>query len=114
MERLLYAYTQDFRADFEASKQGDYGSQQLTSKASPLLEKQLSWEELLDQYAISVGGITEDDGVGVSRERIQQYRLFIKDICKSSSKQFPGELTVDDARNYVNCLQKGSLAVATQ
>ena len=114
IERLLYGYTGDFRADFDARKQSVYGSEQLKRKAPPLPEKQVSWEQLLEQYAITVGGTTEKDGIGVSRNRIIQYKLYIREVIKITRKHFPGELTIDDARLFVNKLQTGSLAVGTQ
>lgn len=67
MEQRLLGYASDLRTDAYARMQGDYGSKQLESKAPPLPERKVSWEEVLEQYAISVGGTTEDDGVGVRK-----------------------------------------------
>ena len=64
IERLLNRYTGDFRADFDAWVQGDFSSKQLERKAPPLPEKKVSWEQVLEQCAISVGGTTEEDGMG--------------------------------------------------
>ena len=50
----------------------------------------------------------------MSKDRILQYKLYIKDICKVSGKYLPDDLTVNDARNYGNNLQKGLLAVGIQ
>ena len=41
---LLYRYTGDLRADFDARVQEDFGSKQLENKAPPLPEKKVSWE----------------------------------------------------------------------
>ena len=94
--------------------QEDFGSKQLENKAPPLPEKKVSWEQVLEQYAISVGGTTEEEGIGVSKDRIDEYKLYIRDIIKLSHRYFPDELTVDDARMFVNEIQTGSLAVGTQ
>ena len=110
----LWGYVDDLRADVKARREGDYSTDRLKSKAPPLPQKQVSWAQVLEQYAISVGGTTEDDGIGVSKDRIAQYRLYIREICEVSGKAFPAELQVDHARQYVNHLQQGSLAIKTQ
>ena len=72
LEKQLGAYLEDWCMEMNARLQGDYGTNRLASKAPPLPEKKISWEQLLDQYLISVGGTTENDGVGVSEDRILQ------------------------------------------
>ena len=77
-------------------------------------ERKVSWDQVLEQYQISVGGTTEQDGIGVSQDRLVQYRLYIRGITESSGRYFPSELTIEDARKYANELQSGSLSVGTQ
>lgn len=107
-------YGTDARADLEKLQAGDFSQPSLRTKAPPLPVKQQTWEQLLDQYLISAGGITEIDGIGVSQDRIAAYRLSIREICESSKKYFPNELTQDDVRKFVNSLQQGTLAIKTQ
>ena len=49
----------------------------------------------------------------MSKDQIIEHKLYIRDIIKLSQKHYPDELTVDDARLFVNKLQRGSLAVGT-
>ena len=55
--------------------QEDFDSKQLENKAPPLPEKKVSWEQVLEQYAISEGGTTEEEGIGLSKDRINEYKL---------------------------------------
>lgn len=114
MSQRLWGYLEDLKADVEARRDGDFGAQHLEAKAPPLPERKVSWDQVLEQYAISVGGTTEQDGIGVSKDRLTQYRLYIRDITESSGRYFPSELTIEDARRYANELQSGPLAVGTQ
>ena len=113
VQRLM-GYVGDLSADIEAREEGDFNSSQLKDKAPDLPKRKLTWEDLLEQYRISVGGTTESEGIGVSQDRIAQYQLAIREICESSQRYFPDELTQDDARRYVNELQQGSRSVNTQ
>lgn len=110
----MLRYAADAKADVQKLQRGDFSAPVLKAKAPPLPVKRLSWEQLLDQYVISVGGITEVDGVGIAKDRLAQYRLAIRVMCQSSGTCFPTELTTDHVRTFVNELQQSGLSANTQ
>ncbi|QNI54927.1 phage integrase family protein [Synechococcus sp. BIOS-E4-1] len=112
--RQMLRYAPDARADITKLQEGDFSPPSLAAKAPPLPTKQLTWDEMMEQYKISTGGITEEDGVGVSKTRVAQYELAIREICLSSGKFFPLEITRDDVRKFVNELQTSDRAISTQ
>ena len=114
IQQRLLGYVGDMRKDLKARAAGDFGSSVLEDKAPPLPKRKVTWEQVLEQYRISVGGTTEADGQGVGKDRIAAYRNAIADITKRTGKHFPDELKIDDARKYANALQASDLAIRTQ
>lgn len=114
IQKRLLGYARNMRRDLEARADGDFGSSVLEDKAPPLPKRKLRWEQVLEQYRISVGGTTESDGQGVGKDRIAAYQNAIADFIKRTGKHFPDEITIDDAREYANSLQASELAIRTQ
>ena len=114
IQQRLLGYVGDMRRDLEARADGDFGSSVLEDKAPPLPKRQVTWEQVLEQYRISVGGTTETDGQGVGADRIAAYRNAITDFIERTEKHFPNEITIDEARKYANSLQASQLAIRTQ
>ena len=114
IQQRLLGYVGDMRRDLEARADGDFGSAVLESKAPPLPKRKVTWEQVLEQYRISVGGTTESDGQGVGEDRIAAYQNAIADFIEKTGKHFPDEVTIDEAREYANALQESELAIRTQ
>ena len=114
MQKRLQGYAGDIRRDLEARAEGDFGSSVLGDKAPPLPKRKVTWQQVLEQYRISVGGTTESNGQGVGEYRIGAYQNAITDFVERTGKHFPDEITIDDARAYANALQQSQLAISTQ
>ena len=56
----------------------------------------------------------EENGIGISTKRVELYKHIIKELVEYTSKHFPNELTIDDARTYVNKLQASDKAIRTK
>ncbi len=110
----LLGYFPIIQADMQKLSNMNYSSPRLAEIAPPIPQRKVTWEQLVNQYQISVGGTTETVGQGVSEDRIKDYWIAIKDICKSTGKSFPDALTINDIRHYVNELMQGTLAIKTQ
>ena len=63
---------------------------------------------------VDAGGTRDDDGVGVTRDRVNRYWTAIKEITESSGKTYPNEINAEDARKYVQVLQRSTRAVSSQ
>ncbi len=114
IQKRLLGYIPMLSTDLEKREAGDFSSADIQSKPPPLPKRKVTWEQLLEQYLVSVGGTTETAGQGVSQDRVKDYQVSIKDLIKSTGKAFPDELTIDDIREYVNALSKSDLAIKTQ
>ena len=106
-QRLL-GYGADARADVEKLQANDWSPPALAAKAPPIPKRKLSWQQMLEAWQLSTGGVLEVDGYGVSRMRIKIYEGAIKDFMTHISDVSPEELTIEDARRFINWLQKDS------
>ena len=98
IQQRLLGYAGDAGKELKARADDDFGSAVLESKAPPLPKRKVTWEQVLEQYRISVGGTTESDGQGVGEDRIAAYKNAIADFSRRIGKRFPNEATIDDAR----------------
>jgi len=114
IQKRLLGYAPMLRADLEKREAGDFSSGDIESKPPPLPKRKVTWEQLVEQYRLSVGGTTETEGQGVGEGRIKDYWIAIKDLIKSTGTLFPDEITIDGIREYVNGLSKSNLAIRTQ
>nr|WP_115094147.1 hypothetical protein [Synechococcus sp. UW106] len=114
IQQRLLGYVPMFGADDKRRSEGDFSSGDIETKAPPLPDSQVTWEQLLEQYVLFAGGITEEQGIGISRARLGSYQVAIKQIVETTQKHFPNELTIDDARHFINTLQQSTLAIRTK
>ena len=52
IEKRLFGYIPALSADVKARSEGDFESEELKSKAPGLPKRQVTWEQLLDQYVM--------------------------------------------------------------
>ncbi len=114
IQQRLLGYVPMLGADLQKREAGDFSPGHIESKPPPLPKRKVTWEQLVEQYRLSVGGTIETVGQGVTEGRVQDYEVAIKEIIQSTGKSFPDELTTDHIRDYVNDLMGGTLAVKTQ
>lgn len=69
---------------------------------------------MLEQWLLDSGGLRAETGIGVTQKRCEYYVLAIQELIQISGKQFPAELTITDARKFVNTIQEGTLAIRTK
>jgi len=114
IQQRLLGYLPMVAGDLEKRKQGDFSPADIETKAPPLPERQVTWEQLVEAMQLDAGGIRHIDGVGITEDRIKRYWQVIKEIQQSSGKSFPNELDVADARRYVQELQRSDWATRSQ
>ena len=114
IQQRLLGYVPMFGADVTKRRAGDFSAGDVKTKPPPLPNRKVSWEQIVDQYRLSVGGTTETAGQGVSEGRIKDYWISIRDVIAGTGKEFPDELTIDDIRAYTNALMQSDLSVKTQ
>lgn len=114
MQKRLFGYIPMLGADLQKRGAGDFSAGDIESKPPPLPKGKVTWDQVLEQYLISVGGITEVDGIGVGKDRIKTYRRYIKEFQTIIGKHFPDEVDIEDARQYANHLAKTQLKPPSQ
>ncbi|MDB4484654.1 hypothetical protein N9026_00395 [bacterium] len=106
IQKRLLGYIPMLGADLQKRGAGDFSAGDIESKPPPFPKVKVTWDQVLDQYLISVVGITEVDGIGVGKNRIKTYRRYIKEFQTIIGKHFPDEVDMEDARQYANHLAK--------
>ena len=114
IKQRLWNYLGDFSQDLQARQAGNFNQGVLESKALERPRKKVSWEDIVEQYLISVGGITEVDGIGVGQDRIKTYCRYIQEFQKITGKHFPDEVDMEDARQFANHLATTPLKTPSQ
>lgn len=114
IQQRLMGYLPMIASDLAKRQQGDFSPADIETKAPPLPERQVTWEQLVEAMQLDAGGIRHIDGVGITEDRIKRYWQVISEIQQSSGKSFPNELDVSDARRYVQELQRSSWAIRSQ
>ena len=101
-------------ADSQRLREGDFVTSEIESKAPPLPERKVTYEMLIDEWVRDSGGIREIDGVGISQQKITQYKRDVQEIIEVTKLHYPSEVDIHAARAYLNYLQEGSLAYSTK
>ena len=114
IQQRLFGYVPMIKADLTKRGAGDFSAGDIETKPPPLPNRKVTWEQVVDQYRLSVGGTTETAGQGVSEGRIKDYWISIRDLTAGTGKESPDELTIDDIRRYTNALMQSELSVKTQ
>ena len=68
----------------------------------------MTWEQLFEGWLLSTGGITEDDGYGVSKKRQGPYQTAIREFRQAITNDPPAQVTIEQARAWVRWLQTDS------
>ena len=111
----LLAYMPTMIDDMKKLKHLDYSPPRLQEIAPPLPTRSVTWQDLFDGWALAAGGITEEDGFGVGKDRHRVYQTAIKEFQREITDQPPNEITIDQARSFVRWLQtKSGHASGTQ
>lgn len=76
----LLAYFPQMQADMQKLQQMNYSPPRLQEIAPPLPTRAVTWEQLFEGWVLSTGGITEDDGYGVSKKRQGSYQTAIREF----------------------------------
>lgn len=111
MERIgsaLFIYLPQMQEDMQTLQQMDDSPPQLKEIAPPLPTRGVTWEQLFEGWLLSTGGITEDDGYGVSRGRQGPYLTAIREFRQAITDDSPDRLTIEQARALVRWLQTDS------
>ena len=87
IQQRLFGYIPTFGADDKRRSKGDFSPGDMETKAPPLPSRQVTWDQLLEQYVLSAGGITEEAGIGISQMRLGSYRVAIKQIVEITQKK---------------------------
>lgn len=114
IEHRLFQYLQPLRSDLKKQADGDFSPGELERISPPLPKSQVTFEQLLEQWLLDAGRLRTETGIGISQKRIEHYRRIVQELIQISGKHFPAELTVADARGYVNKIQEGTLAIRTK
>jgi len=114
IHRRFFDYLPVLRKDIEKLEKGDYSAGELGRISPPLPQSRVTFEDLLKQWLLDAGGLRNENGIGVSQKRYEMYQRIYQEVIEISGKHFPAELTVADARKYVNTIQEGSLAIRTK
>ncbi len=113
-EQIL-KYAPIYGRDIEKLKEGDYSPPELATVAPPPPKRLVSWEDLFKCWRISVGGVMEEDGYGISTKRDAHYLTAIKEIQKALGELTPTEVTPALARKYIEYLHtETNLSVRTK
>ena len=107
-------YLQMIKGDLQKREEGDFSTPEIESKAPPLPKSQVTYEQLMEQWLLDAGGLSNEVGVGVSEDRVKAYQRAIDMLIGFSGKHFPAELTLEDARGFVQHLQKSDLAPSSK
>ena len=115
INQQMLRYAADARADIEKAEAGDFSEGELKRKAPAKPKRQLTWEELMQLWRLSTGGVLEEAGYGVSEQRDGAYIRAIKTFKQQMGELLPNDLTEADSRQFIRWLREGSgLAVRTQ
>lgn len=114
IHKRLWGYLQDVKTDLIKRQEGDFNSSSLQDKAPALPKKQVTYEELLEQFELSAGGTVERDGVGITEKRMRAYRHIVGELQRITAKSFPNELTIKDARRFLNEIQQSKLSARSK
>lgn len=114
IRRRFSGYLPMAAADKARMDEGDFSPGDLQVKAPPLPQKKVTYEELLDAWRLNSGGTREIDGMGAGQKRTKEYQTTIKELTEITGKFFPDELTIEDARGYVQHIQTSSLSPSTK
>ena len=114
IQKRLFGYLPMFADDLKKRQEGDFGPADIETKTPPLPERQVTWEQLVEAWQLDAGGVRDVDGIGITKDRIKRYWRVIGEIKQSSGKSFPCEITIADARKYVQELQKSTQAIRSQ
>ena len=114
IQKRLFGYLPMLENDLKKREEGDFGPGAIETKAPPLPERQVTWEQLVEAWQLDAGGVRDVDGIGITKDRIKRYWRVIGEIKQSSGKAYPCEITIADARKYVQELQKSTKAIRSQ
>ncbi len=118
MEKIgeqLLKYIPIYGRDVGKLREGDYSPPELSKVAPPPPKRLVSWEDLFRCWRISVGGVMEEDGYGISTQRDRHYLTVIEEIQKALGKITPTEVTPPIARTYIEYLHtQTNLSVRTK
>ncbi len=118
MEKIgeqLLKYIPIYGRDVGKLREGDYSPPELSKVAPPPPKRLVSWEDLFKCWRISVGGVMEEDGYGISTKRDAHYLTAIKEIQKALGELTPIEVTPALARKYIEYLHtETNLSVRTK
>ena len=114
IQQRLFQYLQAFGADTAKRGAGDYTPSELEQISPPVPQSQVRFADLLEQWLLDAGGLRTETGIGVSQKRYDSYQRIIQELIEITGKHYPAEVTVADARKYVNTIQSGALAIRTK
>ena len=114
IQERLFGYVPMVGADIKKREAGDFSEPDIRAKAPPLPKAQLTFERLVEAWVADAGGITEQDGVGVSEDRRSAYRRSIEDLIAVTGCHYPAEVRIEEARKYYEHLQASSWAIGTK
>ena len=101
----LLAYVPIMQGDMEKLASLDFSPPSLKTIAPPLPTRAVTWKDLLDNWRRNAGGVVQQDGFGVSEDRISVYRRVLKEIQEFLQTIPPDQLTSADARRFVRSLE---------
>ena len=113
-KQRLFQYLQAFGTDAAKRGAGDYSASELEQITPPVPQSQVTYADLLEQWLLDAGGLRTETGIGVSQKRYESYQRIIQELTEITGKHYPAEVTIADARKYVNAIQAGSLAIRTK
>lgn len=114
IQQRLLGFIPMVAGDIKKREAGDFSPADIQVKAPALPHMQVTWDQLMEQYLLNVGGTRQSEGIGINEERINRYHLAIAEVIECTGKHFPLELDVADARKYLNQLQSSPLATRTK
>lgn len=114
IQQRLFQYLQAFGADVAKRGAGDYSPSELEQISPPAPQSRVTFTDLLEQWLLDAGGLRTETGIGVSQKRYESYQRIIQELIEITGKHYPAELTVADARKFVNTIQSGPLAIRTK
>ena len=114
IQQRLFQYLQALGADAAKRGAGDYSASELEQITPPVPQSQVTYADLLEQWLLDAGGLRTETGIGVSQKRYESYQRIIQELTEITGKHYPAEVTIADARKYVNAIQAGSLAIRTK
>ena len=114
IQQRLFQYLQTFGKDVAKRGEGDFSPSELERITPPIPQSKVTYADLLEQWLLDAGGLRTETGIGISQKRYESYQRIIQELIEITGKHFPAEVTIADARKYVNAIQSGSLAIRTK